>query len=209
VSATHWYALESRGAIDAGAVDTIARVGGDAWAVAGDRYVLVASPLTAEATDLPLRASWVPWLGAAIDDHLSGDAGAITEVAPGASVARPPWARELEGPDGTRRPVRDLRIDAPDRPGVYFWLRGSARAGALVVNSEVSESDLTRLPLAELRSRFSGAEVTATADLAPWSAAAFAVSGRRALDAILLVIGLLFLAAEAFVTRAVPAKDER
>lgn len=207
VSATKWYALEPRAAADAASVDTLALAGGDAWAVAGDGYVLVASPLTAEATDLPLRASWVPWLGTAIEDHLSGEAGAVTEAAPGASVARPAWARELEGPDGTRRPVHDARIEAPARPGVYFWLRGAVRAGALVVNGEVAESDLARLSLEELRARFGGAEVVAVSDLGRWTASAFAVSGRRSLDALFLAGGLLLLAAEAAVTRAVPPKD--
>jgi hypothetical protein len=141
-----------------------------------------------------------------IADHLSGDAGAVTEAAPGASVARPAWARELEGPGGTKRAVHDARIDAPARVGVYFWLRGAARAGALVVNSEVAESDLTRLSLQELRSRFSGAEVTVSADLAGWTASAFDVGGRRALDVAFLVGALLLLAAEAMVTRATPSK---
>jgi hypothetical protein len=206
ITATRWYSLEPRGSLEPGTVDTLARAGSDPWAVAGDGYVLVASPLMADATDLPLRASWVPWLGTVIADHLSGDAGAVTEAAPGASVARPAWARELEGPGGTKRAVHDARIDAPARVGVYFWLRGAARAGALVVNSEVAESDLTRLSLQELRSRFSGAEVTVSADLAGWTASAFDVGGRRALDVAFLVGALLLLAAEAMVTRATPSK---
>lgn len=208
VSATRWYALEPRGAQEAGSIDTVAKVGSDPWAVAGDGYVLVASPLTAEGTDLPLRASWVPWLGAAIADHLSGEAGAITEAVPGAPIARPAWARELEEPDGTRRPVTEPRLEAPSRAGVYFWLRGTQRAGALVVNADVNESDLTRLPLAQLRSRFSGAEVAATDDAARWTAAAFSFSGRRALDAAFIVVALLLLAAEAFVTRAIAPEAE-
>jgi hypothetical protein len=206
VTVTRWYALEPRGSLESGAVDTLARAGGDAWAVAGDGYVLVASPLSSDATDLPLRASWVPWLGTAISDHLSGDAGAITEASPGVSVPRPAWARELEGPDGTKRAVRDARIDAPGRAGVYFWLRGAARAGALVVNPEVAESDLTRLSAQDLRTRFSGAEVSVTADVARWTASAFDVGGRRALDVVFLGCGLLLLAAEAMVTRATPSK---
>jgi aerotolerance regulator-like protein len=208
VSATHWYAIEPRGVQEQGTVDTIAKVGSDAWAVAGDGYVLVASPLTIEGTDLPLRASWVPWLGSAIADHLSGDAGAITDAAPGANIARPAWARELEEPDGTRRPVLESRIEAPTRAGVYFWLRGQQRAGALVVNPEVSESDLTRLPIGALRSRFSGAEVAATDDAAKWTASAFSFSGRRALDGAFILLALLLLIAEAVVTRAVAPKEE-
>jgi len=208
VNAQRWYAIAPRGALEPGSVDTIAKVGSEPWAIAGDGYVLVASPLTADGTDLPLRASWVPWLGSAIADHLSGDAGAITETGPGASIARPAWAHELEEPDGTRRPVTEARIAAPERAGVYFWLRGTQRAGALVVNPEVDESDLTRLPIATLRSRFAGAEIAASDDPAHWAASAFSFSGRRALDSSFMVIGLLLLAAEAVVTRAIAPKAD-
>ena len=207
VTASRWYLLEPRGALENGAVDTLARAGSDAWAVSGDGYILVASPLRADATDLPLRASWVPWLGGVIADHLAGNAGAITETAPGASVSRPPWARELEAPDGSKRAVRDARIDAPARAGVYFWLRGASRAGALVVNPEVAESDLRRLSPQDLRALFGGADVSVTSDLTRWTSSAFDVAGRRALDAVFLGVGLLLLAAEAMVTRATRSRQ--
>jgi hypothetical protein len=193
--------------VAAGSVDTLATAGSDAWAVAGDGYVLVASPLVADATDLPLRASWVPWLGQAIADHLSGDAGAVTEATPGAIVARPAWARELEEPDGTKRPLTEARIAAPTRSGVYFWLRGAVRAGALVVNPEVQESDLARLPIGELRTRFTGATIEATDAAATFTASAFTLSGRRALDGLFVAAALLLLAAEAVATRAVPKSN--
>ena len=208
VSALRWYSLAPRTALEPGTVDTLAMVGSDVWAVAGDGYVLVASPLATDGTDLPLRASWVPWLGAAIADHLSGDAGAITEAVPGATIARPAWAHELEEPDGTHREVSETRLQAPDRAGVYFWLRGTQRAGALVVNPEVEESDLARLSIATLQSRFSGAEVAATDNAGRWAASAFSFSGRRALDSSFIVLGLLLLAAEAVVTRAIAPKAD-
>ena len=208
VSALRWYAISPRTAQEPGTVDTLASVGSDPWAVAGDGYVLVASPLATEGTDLPLRASWVPWLGSAIADHLSGDAGSITEAAPGANVARPAWAHELEEPDGNHREVTESRFAAPEHPGVYFWLRGTQRAGALVVNPEVGESDLTRLSVAQLKTRFSGAEVVATDNASRWVASAFSFSGRRALDSSFLVLGLLLLAAEAVVTRAIAPKGD-
>lgn len=208
VSALRWYAISPRTALEPGTVDTLASVGSDPWAVAGDGYVLVASPLATDGTDLPLRASWVPWLGSAIADHLSGDAGSITEAAPGVSVARPAWAHELEEPDGNHREVTETRLAAPERPGVYFWLRGTQRAGALVVNPEVGESDLARLPIAQLETRFSGAEVVATDNAPRWVASAFSFSGRRALDSSFLVLGLLLLAAEAVVTRAIAPKGD-
>ena len=81
-------------------------------------------------------------------------------------------------------------------------MRGATRAGALVINPEVAESDLTRLPLDQLRGRFEGAEVEVSSDAAKWTSSAFSASGRRALEGIFLVLGLLLLAAEAVVTRA-------
>src|SRR6185369_9264844 len=48
----------------AGAVaETLAVVGRDAWIVAGPRYVILASSLSPDATNLPVRAMFVPWLG--------------------------------------------------------------------------------------------------------------------------------------------------
>jgi hypothetical protein len=42
------------------AAETLAVVGRDAWVVAGPKYVIVASPLTPDATNLPVRAAFVP-----------------------------------------------------------------------------------------------------------------------------------------------------
>ena len=148
----------------------------------------------------------MPWLGAAVAERLAGEAGAVTDVAPGAMVSRPPWARELELPDGSVRPVRDARMAAPDRVGVYFWRRGSARAGALVVNVEAAESDLARLTPAVLRSRFTGGDATVSADVARWTAEAFTVSGRRTLEGAFLWLALALLALEAWVARAPAAR---
>ncbi len=209
VSATHWYALEPvAAAVGAVPADTLARAGGDAWAVAGDGYVLVASPLTTDATDLPVRAGWLPWLGAAIADRLGGEAGAVTEAAPGAHVVRPSWARELEWPDGTLHPVTEARPRAPVRAGVYFWRRGTARGAALVVNPEVTESDLARLGTAQLAAEFNGGPVEVNGEEARWLATVFAVGGRRALEGALLALAALLLVAEAAVTRVAPGATE-
>ena len=46
---------------------------------------------------------------------------------------------------------------APDRTGVYFFLRGTSRAGALLVNPEPAESQLRRLDDATMARRIRGA----------------------------------------------------
>lgn len=196
--ARRWYPLRAAGA--ATAVDTLVRVGGAPWAVAGPSYVLVASAAEAEATDLPVRAAFVPWLDALLAQRLAQGTGGATEVAPGAPVRAPAGIDALEAPDGTLRPVTaGARLDAPWTAGVHFWRRGSARAGALVVNGEPAESDLARLAPDSLAARFGAAGVVA--DPGSVGRAAFSAGGRRTLAATFLVLALLLLVAEALVAR--------
>lgn len=196
-----WYPLmPASGAGATGTtVDTIARVGGAPWAVGGDGYVLVASAAVPEATDLTVRAAFVPWLDALLSQRLAQGTGAAAEVAPGASVRVPNGIDLLEAPDGTTSPVTaGATIDAPWTAGVHFWRRGPTRAGALVVNGEPAESDLARLDEAALAAQL-GAE--RADDAGALAGAAFGAGGRRFLDGTLLVLALLLLAAEALVAR--------
>src|SRR5690606_19996943 len=62
------YALEP---VAGASADTLATAGGAPWVVAGEGYVVVASPLETAATTLPLRASFVPWLGEILTQRLS------------------------------------------------------------------------------------------------------------------------------------------
>jgi len=215
ISASSLYSLELQGVATA---DTIARAGATSapWAVAGPGYVLIASPLEPSATTFPLRASFVPWVGELLTQHMrsgepavpgrggttAGRSGAL-QAAPGETIHRPEWAGEIEEPDGTRRAIGGSMMEAPARPGVYFLHRlGGERAGALVVNGEARESELRRLPPAELASRVRGRRVSVYVDAQRWASAAFDASAERPLAAPLLaaVLGLLVL--EALVVRS-------
>jgi hypothetical protein len=185
----------------AGAVaDTIAMAGGDAWIVAGEGYVLVGSPLDPSATDLPVRAAFVPWLGDVIAQRLAGDATTVIEAPPGGAVRLPTGADGIEAPDGQVTPASG-EVTAPSRAGVYFVRRGADRVGALVVNAEPEESDLRRLPLAVLRDRVRGRDVLVTNDTEAWSRSLFDAGSRRPLQLPLIVLALLLLAAETFLVR--------
>lgn len=185
----------------AGAVaDTIAMTGGDAWIVAGDGYVIIGSPLDPSATDLPIRAGFVPWLGDVIAQRLAGDATAVLHAAPGATVRLPTGADGIEASDG-QVTAASGQVSAPARPGVYFIRRGAERVGALVVNPEPEESDLRRLPVASLRDRIRGRDVLVTDDAAAWSRSLFDAGSRRPLQVPLIVLALLLLAAETFLVR--------
>lgn len=195
-----WFPLQSASAAaTVGIVDTIARVGGAPWAVAGEGYVLIASAAVPEATDLPVRAAFVPWLDALLSQRLAQGVGAALEAAPGASVRVPNGVETLEAPDGTTTPVTaGATIDAPWSAGVYFWRRGTARAGALVVNGEPAESDLARVDARALADQL-GAELEG--DATTLAGVAFGAGGRRFLDGTLLVLALGLLVAEALVAR--------
>jgi hypothetical protein len=203
--AKHWQVLEPAG--DIAKADTIARVGGAPWAVAGEGYVLVASAAVADATDLPVKASFLPWLDGLLAQRLTaGTAGAI-EAAPGTSVRVPSIADAIEGPDGTTTPVVAGALrDVPWVAGVHFWRRGTERVGALVVNAEARESELTRLPADSLAAQL--AATTASAEPGAAARAAFAAGGARALARTFLLLALLLLVAEALVARRGMKKSE-
>src|SRR5688500_11410277 len=114
--------------------DTLARVGTVPWVVAGDRYVIIASPLDPAAADLPVRAGFLPWLAEAISQRLAGDAGVVIDAAPGDRVRAPAGIQTVDDAAGQGIPVGYGELVAPDRAGVYFLRRGGQRAGALVVN---------------------------------------------------------------------------
>jgi hypothetical protein len=187
--------------VGGGTADTIAMAGAEPWIVAGTGYVLVASPLTPDATSLPVRAAFIPWLTDVVTQRLFGDAGRVAYVSPGAPVARPDGADALELAGGRRVALAADTVVAPDRAGVAFFLRGARRVGALVVNPEPDESDLARLDTATLASRVRAREVVSP-DSARWAATLFSSSPRRSLLVPVLVLALAVLLLESAVAGA-------
>jgi hypothetical protein len=196
VTASLRYTLIPRSAERA---DTLATAAGEPWIVSGARYVIIASPLTPEATTFPVRAAFVPWLGDVLSQRLGTESGAAAAAAPHAMVARPAGADALELPGGQQLPLPDDSLAAPDRPGTYFYLHGGRRTGALVVNPEPEESDLTRLDLATLGSRIRARDVRALDDSEQLQAGIFASAPRRSISIALLLVALAALIAESAV----------
>ncbi len=198
-TATSWYTLErTESATDL--VDTLARVGAAPWAVAGEDYVLVASPADADATDIFVRAAFVPWLDRLVSERLTVASGIARDVSPTVRVVVPPGISALELPDGSVANVRaGDQFVVPPAAGVYFWLRGTVRSGALVVNPEASESELASLDGDSLKAILGADHL----DRAPNAVAraAFAAGGRRALDTPLLLTALLLLLVESWLAR--------
>jgi len=193
----------------AAVADTIATAGGTPWIVAGEGYVLLASPVDAEATDLPLRAGFVPWVLDALSRRL-GDDGVVIAASPGQVVVDPALAAAsaLERPDGSLVPLTGDRLTIPNESGVYFLRRQSARVGAIVVNPEAVESD-TRGESAGVigtafRSRVVGRSVAVDTSASEWRRGTLAQSSGRSLLFPLLIVALMALVLEAWFARGAP-----
>jgi hypothetical protein len=187
--------------------DTIATAGGSPWIVAGAGYVLVASPLAPPATTFPLHASFVPWLDDMLSQRLSGEGGIPREVAPGEQVARPTGADALELPEGGQITLSGETFAAPARAGTYFYVRGTTRVGALVVNPEPAESDLSRLTPQTFATRLGTRTADVFTDSTALSAAVLTAAPQRPLLAPLLLIAALTLLVETLITA--PARRRR
>ena len=190
------------------ASDTLAAIGAEPWAVAGPGYVLLASPLDPAWTALPVRAAFVPWLGALASRRLQPE-GDVRATVPGARVVPPAGVTALRAPDGRTSAVAvGQPLSVPPVLGVYLWLRDASPVGALVVDPDVEELDVARLSEGALRARVRGGagrnagEVTVTADGGAAGARAFRGGGRRPIGGFLVGAALLALAAEGLATRA-------
>jgi hypothetical protein len=180
--------------------DTLATAGGVPWIVAGPRYVLVASPLSPPATTFPLHASFVPWLDDMLSQRLSGEGGIPREAAPGEQIARPANADALELPQGGDITLSGDSLVAPARAGTYFFLRGTTRVGALVVNAPPAESELARLTPQALAVKLDTRSARVLTDSAALSASVLTAAPQRPLLAPLLVIAAVILLAESLIT---------
>jgi hypothetical protein len=193
VTATARYDLVAQPGV---AAETLAVVGRDAWAVAGQQYVIVASPFTPDATNLPVRAAFVPWLGSVLTERLVGEPGQVIDAQPGTQLPRPRWADAIQTADGQRTPLAET-LDVPTRAGTYFLTRGERRVGAVVVNAAPEESSLERYTSKDLREQLGPTHSLIAADPASWINMAFRAAARRSLIQPALVFALLMLVIEA------------
>lgn len=197
VSVAQRYALQAQGAA---AAETLAVVGMEPWVVGGPGYVLVGSPLTPDASTLPVSAAFLPWLSDVLASRLHQDRGTVLAASPGQSVVRPSGVDGLEASDGARTALRDATFDAPAAAGTYFLIDGGRRVGALAVNAEAAESRLDRWPGRELGSRVASPPASRAGSTSEWVRLAFSGSPRRSLVLPLLVAAFVVLAAETLLS---------
>jgi hypothetical protein len=181
------------------ASDTVATASGEPWIVAGPEYVLVGSPMSAEASSLPVRAPFLPWLSAMLSQRLTQEGSALLHADPGAAIRLPAGVTGFEG--DSQAFASGAHATAPERAGVFFLRRGDQRVGALVVNPEREESRLDRLSTTDLKGRFRADDVVIATDPADIPGHAFDASAQRPLQALLLLLALACLVGEMIVVR--------
>lgn len=120
---------------------------GNVWAVNGERarggrFVLLASPLTPEASTIPTSLAMIPLIDRATGVWVAAPS-ARAEARPGEQMNLPPAATTIINPDGTRDSVGvGEPYYAGTQPGGYQVLRGGSIIAAYVVNPPAIESVL-------------------------------------------------------------------
>ncbi|HSH46014.1 MAG TPA: hypothetical protein VK966_09170, partial [Longimicrobiales bacterium] len=169
---------------------------GESWAVSGStdagRYVILATPLTGEASTIPTSEAMLPLLDRAIGgwaaDVPAGGGyhpGDVATLPPGDSLAAPETATP-----GT--PGSTYRFTTP---GVYRVMRDGEPVAAYAVNPPAAETDLTRLRGPQVVDALSG-HVVRTAAPEDWRNAIYSERLGLEISWLLLVLALALLAVE-------------
>ncbi|MGD8697923.1 MAG: BatA domain-containing protein [Gemmatimonadales bacterium] len=151
---------------------------GEPWLIRGTTsegvaYLLLASPLTREASDVPVSAGMVPFVDALIGDWARhGPVDPLT--IDGVALARLPGrSRQVQYPDGSRRNVEGGSWFRADQAGHYRVLNGDSVLRAFSLNAPLSEADLARGTRAALEQTLPAADWS-------WSAATSADAWTKA-----------------------------
>lgn len=120
---------------------------GEPWLVrgttaAGAAYLLLASPLTPEASELPVSAVMVPFLDALVGDWARRGGIGPTAFEGLSPIRLPPRADLVQQPDGSRTPAEGGAWYRAAEAGNYAVLDGERRIMAFSVNAPLIESDL-------------------------------------------------------------------
>jgi len=185
---------------------------GSPWALRGTLpgggvYVLLASPLSPEASTLPTTPAMIPLVERLVTTWAAAEP-AETEAVPGEQVALPAGAEYVERPDGERDPVRgSAYYTAPAVAGVYRVSAGGRTVAAFAVNPPAAESELERLSPRRLRTALRGWRTELVGSDRGWRSAIYRNRLGREVWWPLVALALLILLVEAYVATAGRARN--
>jgi len=187
---------------------------GSAWAVNGERarggrFVLLASPLTPEASTIPTSLAMIPLMDRATGVWVAPSA-ARAEARPGEQMNLPDGATTIINPDGTRDTIRaGEAYYAGTQPGAYQVLQRGSIIAAYVVNPPASESALRAATEDRIKRALPEWKLSFADDTDSWSDEIFNrrlgyEMWRPILIALLLLLIAEGIAAATGTTRAAP-----
>jgi hypothetical protein len=198
-----WYSLEPAG--ETGTTRALAEVAGDPWVLEGTdavgrRYLLLASPLSAAATSLPVSTGmvrFVDWV--ATDWAGSGGSG---EYRVGEHLAAPPGATHVRFPSGREVEIDGTRtVRGTGEAGPYTFLAADTTVSVVALNPDPAESRLGLLGRDEVAAAI-GPEVAMVSDPSDWSQQAYRSRRGPELWRLLLVMAGVLLILESSIAAA-------
>ncbi len=167
---------------------------GAPWLVrgrAGDRiYLLLASPLHPDATNLPVSAAMVPFVERLLLRWSRPATAPLGSVDAGATVTLPPRIEAIRDPDGVGHAAEGGAPWTPLRAGTWTWVLPGATGAVeryVGVNVPAAESDPRRLGEGELRRALADTDVALAESAAGWPDAVF--GARRGAEATPWIVG--------------------
>lgn len=201
VRVSQWYAVRPT-TPSVTATRVVAEVAGDPWALEGTdaggrRFLLLASPLTSDATTLPVSTGmvrFVDWVAT----EWAGSGGAVERTV-GDHLSAPPGATHVRFPSGL-----DMEVDATGtvrgtgEAGPYAFLAGDSVVSVVALNPPAAESRLAPLDRGDVRSAI-GPEVTLVSDASDWAREAYRARRGPELWWPLLLLAALLLLVESVI----------
>ena len=202
---SHYLLTPSETGLEAGILARLSS--GEPWLVEGatsrGRYLLLASDLEPESTNLAVTAAMVPLLEWIVARWGSSDGGRAELVA-GDAITAPPGATAIRDPQGGLHPVDAAQpFRATEWTGLYEVLEGDSIVNLVAVNAPPSESVLTPIESDELEALLPGT-MTVVSDSTRWSRALFSTGQGPEVWRWLLAATVLVLLAESVVAATGP-----
>ena len=184
---------------------------GEPWLVEGTTsrgaYLLVASALDEQSTNLPLTAALMPlleWMVSRWGDTPRTQWGPQGGVIAGTPIDLPLGTTDVRDPAGTLHPVDATQpFAATAKAGLYEFLAGDSTIQMLAVNAAPEESVLLPIEDSDLIDLLPG-PATLVADSARWTSAVFSAGQGPEIWRWLLVAAALVLVAESLVAASGP-----
>lgn len=172
--------------------DVLVTAGGEPWLARSGSILVMGSRLDPAWTGLPLVAGFVPFLDALVNRGARGELVTLA-AAPGDPAVVPDRVSAVAS-GANRWAVEGGAAFRPRDPGIYFLLADGDTVGALAVNPDPRESDLTPASEAEVAGLWPGARL---GDIQDAGRMAFSGLARSDLRGPLLWLAAALLVVEA------------